>query len=93
MKSNSLKTADLSAKTHVFNCVQSVRKFLENTLRSVYTVLIIEGSQKAALQSCSYSRLGTGVPTAAGPEFLHDPSSKPHETEVFPCITDTSATL
>ena len=46
MKSNSLKTADLSAKTHVFNCVQSVRKFLENTLRSVYTVLIIEGSRK-----------------------------------------------
>ena len=51
MKSNSLKTADLSAKTHVFNCVQSVRKFLENTLRSVYTVLIIEGSQKTVLQA------------------------------------------
>ena len=93
MKSNSLKTADLSAKTHVFNCVQSVGKFLENTLRSVYTVLIIEGSRKTVLQSCSYSLLGTAVPTAAGPEFLYDPSSKPHETEVYPCITDTSATL
>lgn len=92
MKSNSLKTADLSAKTHVFNCVQSVGKFLENSLRSVYTVLIIEGSRNCS-QSCSYSLLGTGVPTAAGPEFLYDPSSKPHETEVYPCITDTSATL
>ena len=93
MKTNSLRTVDPNAKTHVFNCVQSVRKFLENTLRSVYTVLIIEDSQKTALPSCSHSRLGTGIHTAAGPGFLYDPSSKPHETEVFPCITDTSATL